>query len=492
MASSKACWGWHGANAPRPRTSTVAFVRRFVLEYKQGQTLETDSIEPIISDTAVMAQVDAKHLYQVLTVLVHNALKYGRIGQQPARVRLRVAQHERSAVIDVMDRGPGIPESVAAQLFRPFFTTSEHGTGLGLYIARELCRANRARPTTFPCPPAAPASVWCCPAPHLAAHLIADLCVKHLSLPAPRLSFTPMNETRSALVVDDERDIRELLVLTLGRMGLRISTAANLAEARELLASNPYDLCITDMRLPDGNGIELVSEIAQHYPRTPVAMITAFGSMDLAVEALKAGAFDFVSKPVDISVLRGLVKHALELNNSERPAPGPATEQAARLLGASPAMDVLRTTISKVARSRAPVYILGESGVGKELVARTIHARRARGRAVRAGQLRRHSRRADGKRILRSPQRQLQRRPCRQARPVPAAHGGTLFLDEVAELPLQMQVKLLRAIQKSRYVRWVRPTRNRWMCAFSRPPTRTWPSWSRTGASATICTTAST
>jgi DNA-binding response OmpR family regulator len=137
-----------------------------------------------------------------------------------------------------------------------------------------------------------------------------------------------MNETRSALVVDDERDIRELLVLTLGRMGLRISTAANLAEARELLASNPYDLCITDMRLPDGNGIELVSEIAQHYPRTPVAMITAFGSMDLAVEALKAGAFDFVSKPVDISVLRGLVKHALELNNTERPAPGPVPNRA--------------------------------------------------------------------------------------------------------------------------------------------------------------------
>ena len=148
-----------------------------------------------------------------------------------------------------------------------------------------------------------------------------------------------MNENRSALVVDDERDIRELLVLTLGRMGLRISTAANLAEARELLASNPYDLCITDMRLPDGNGIELVTEIAQHYPRTPVAMITAFGSMDLAVEALKAGAFDFVSKPVDISVLRGLVKHALELNNAERaPPPPPPPEQASRLLGNSAAM----------------------------------------------------------------------------------------------------------------------------------------------------------
>ncbi len=144
----------------------VAFVRRFVLEYKQGQTLETDSIEPIISDTAVMAQVDTKHLYQVLTVLVHNALKYGRIGQQPARVRLRVAQHERSAVIDVMDRGPGIPESVAAQLFRPFFTTSEHGTGLGLYIARELCRANQARLDYIPVPAGGSCFRLVLPGPH--------------------------------------------------------------------------------------------------------------------------------------------------------------------------------------------------------------------------------------------------------------------------------------------------------------------------------------
>ncbi len=145
-------------------------------------------------------------------------------------------------------------------------------------------------------------------------------------------------------------------------MGLRISTAANLAEARELLANNPYDLCLTDMRLPDGNGIELVTEIARQYPQTPVAMITAFGSMDLAVEALKAGAFDFVSKPVDIGVLRGLVKHALELNNHDRPAPPPPPEQASRLLGDSSAMESLRATIGKVARSQAPIYIVGESG----------------------------------------------------------------------------------------------------------------------------------
>ncbi|WP_315388974.1 sigma-54 dependent transcriptional regulator [uncultured Stenotrophomonas sp.] len=259
-----------------------------------------------------------------------------------------------------------------------------------------------------------------------------------------------MNENRSALVVDDERDIRELLVLTLGRMGLRISTAANLAEARELLASNPYDLCITDMRLPDGNGIELVTEIAQNYPRTPVAMITAFGSMDLAVEALKAGAFDFVSKPVDIAVLRGLVKHALELNNTERPAPPPLTsDTTARLLGESAAMDGLRATISKVARSQAPVYILGESGVGKELVARTIHDQSARAQGpfvpVNCGAIPSELMESE---FFGHKKGSFSGAHADKPGLFQAAHGGTLFLDEVAELPLQMQVKLLRAIQE--------------------------------------------
>jgi len=258
-----------------------------------------------------------------------------------------------------------------------------------------------------------------------------------------------MNATNSALIVDDERDIRELLVLTLGRMGLRISTAANLAEARELLASNPFDLCLTDMRLPDGNGIELVTEITRDYPRTPVAMITAFGSMDLAVEALKAGAFDFVSKPVDINVLRGLVRHALELNNAARPAPAPLPESATRLLGTSPAMDELRGTIGKVARSQAPVYILGESGVGKELVARTIHDQGARANGpfipVNCGAI-------PGE-LMESEffgHRKGSFTGAHADKPglFQAASGGTLFLDEVAELPLQMQVKLLRAIQE--------------------------------------------
>jgi len=258
-----------------------------------------------------------------------------------------------------------------------------------------------------------------------------------------------MNVTHSALVVDDERDIRELLVLTLGRMGLRISTAANLAEARELLASNHFDLCLTDMRLPDGNGIELVTEITRDHPRTPVAMITAFGSMDLAVEALKAGAFDFVSKPVDINVLRGMVKHALELNNTERPGTPAPEENASRLLGQSAAMDELRTTIAKVARSQAPVYILGESGVGKELVARTIHDQGARVAGpfipVNCGAI-------PGE-LMESEffgHRKGSFTGAHADKPglFQAANGGTLFLDEVAELPLQMQVKLLRAIQE--------------------------------------------
>ncbi len=259
-----------------------------------------------------------------------------------------------------------------------------------------------------------------------------------------------MNEHRTALIVDDERDIRELLVLTLGRMGLRINTAANLTEARELLASNSYDLCITDMRLPDGNGIELVGEINRNHPNTPVAMITAFGSMDLAVEALKAGAFDFVSKPVDIAVLRGLVRHALELNNTERPAPAPPPpEQASRLLGDSQPMAELRTMIAKVARSQAPVYILGESGVGKELVARTIHEQSARSAGpfvpVNCGAIPAELMESE---FFGHKKGSFTGAHADKPGLFQAASGGTLFLDEVAELPLQMQVKLLRAIQE--------------------------------------------
>ncbi len=259
-----------------------------------------------------------------------------------------------------------------------------------------------------------------------------------------------MSENRSALIVDDERDIRELLTLTLGRMGLRIDTAANLGEARELLTRNRYDLCFTDMQLPDGNGIELVTDITRNYPNIPVAMITAFGNVELAVEALKAGAFDFVSKPVDISVLRGLVRHALELNNTERAPPPPAPpEHASRLRGSSPAMGTLRDTIAKVARSQAPVYILGESGVGKELVARTIHEQGARAAGpfvpVNCGAIPAELMESE---FFGHKKGSFTGAHADKTGLFQAANGGTLFLDEVAELPLPMQVKLLRAIQE--------------------------------------------
>ena len=256
-----------------------------------------------------------------------------------------------------------------------------------------------------------------------------------------------MTEARSALIVDDEHDIRELLVLTLGRMGLRTDTAATLSAAQQMLASGKYDLCLTDMRLPDGSGLELVSDISTRFPETPVAMITAYGNVEAAVEALKAGAFDFVSKPVDINVLRGLVRQALELNDRRRSQP----QDTGRLLGGSPAMVGLRETIAKVSRSQAPVHISGESGTGKELVARTIHAQGARANGpfipVNCG--------AIPTELMESEffgHRKGSFTGAHADKPglFQSADGGTLFLDEVAELPLSMQVKLLRAIQEKK------------------------------------------
>ncbi|HVI59155.1 MAG TPA: sigma-54 dependent transcriptional regulator [Luteimonas sp.] len=254
-----------------------------------------------------------------------------------------------------------------------------------------------------------------------------------------------MSETRSALIVDDEHDIRELLVLTLGRMGLRTDTAPTLTAAREMLATVSYDLCLTDMRLPDGSGLELISDISTRFPNTPVAMITAFGNVEAAVEALKAGAFDFVSKPLDINVLRGLVRQALELNSKRQAQP----EEASRLLGNSEPMVGLRATIAKVARSQAPVHISGESGTGKELVARTIHAQGARAGGpfvpVNCGAIPSELMESE---FFGHKKGSFTGAHADKPGLFQAADGGTLFLDEVAELPLPMQVKLLRAIQE--------------------------------------------
>ncbi len=255
-----------------------------------------------------------------------------------------------------------------------------------------------------------------------------------------------MSETRSALIVDDERDIRELLVMTLSRMGVRCDTASNLGDARNQLQRNRYDLCLTDMRLPDGSGIDLVGEISQKYPETPVAMITAFGNVEAAVEALKAGAFDFVAKPVDLPVLRDLVRHALDLQQARKAG---SDAVASRLYGESPAMTTLRQTIAKVARSQAPVYIAGESGVGKELVARTIHAEGARAEApfvpVNCGAIPSELMESE---FFGHKKGSFTGAHVDKPGLFQTAEGGTLFLDEVAELPLPMQVKLLRAIQE--------------------------------------------
>jgi len=249
-----------------------------------------------------------------------------------------------------------------------------------------------------------------------------------------------------ALVIDDERDIRELLTLTLGRMDLIVDTAATVAEARQRLSERRYALCFTDMRLPDGSGQEIVALIAERHPETPVAMITAYGNVDAAVDALKAGAFDFVSKPVDISVLRRLVQTALKLSEEKR---NEQATNAGKLIGDSVPMNELRATIAKVARSQAPVYIAGESGVGKELVARLIHELGPRAGApfvpVNCGAIPSELMESE---FFGHKKGSFTGAQADKDGLFHAAQGGTLFLDEVAELPMHMQVKLLRVIQE--------------------------------------------
>lgn len=245
-----------------------------------------------------------------------------------------------------------------------------------------------------------------------------------------------------ALIIDDEPDIRELLAITLGRMDVDCDAAASLGEARQLLQAGKYQVCLTDMRLPDGSGIDLVGYIQKHQPQLPVAVITAHGNMESAIQALKAGAFDFVTKPVDLAVLRKLIETALRLSLEEHTA-------SRQLIGESDAITKVRNTIRKVARSQAPVYISGESGTGKELVARLIHEQGARAGQpfvpVNCGAIPQDLMESEffGYRKGSFTGAASDKEGLFQA-----AHGGTLFLDEIAELPQHMQVKLLRAIQE--------------------------------------------
>jgi two-component system response regulator PilR (NtrC family) len=253
------------------------------------------------------------------------------------------------------------------------------------------------------------------------------------------------------LIVDDEADLRELLEITLVRMGLDVDSAADLQEARARLEQAEYALVLTDMRLPDGMGIELVREIVANHRQTPVAVITAYGSADNAVAALKAGAFDYVSKPVALDQLRLLVQSALRTNTDAAVATSASPLSASRLIGESAAMQDLRAQIAKLARSMAPIAITGESGSGKELAARDIHAHSARADqpflAVNCGAIPEALMEAEffGYRKGAFTGATDDRDGFFQA-----ANGGTLMLDEVADLPLQMQVKLLRAIQERR------------------------------------------
>jgi len=248
------------------------------------------------------------------------------------------------------------------------------------------------------------------------------------------------------LIVDDEPDIRELLDITIGRMGLATRSAATLAQAQALIDEVRPDLCLTDMKLPDGNGISLVEYIQQSQPQIPVAMITAHGSVETAISALKAGAFDFVSKPIELDGLRNLVNTALQMTGS---IDSTDTGLNADLIGSAPAIEELRRQITKLARSQAPVHVHGESGSGKEVVARLIHNNgpRASGPfiAVNCGAIPPDLMESE---LFGHVKGSFTGASRDKIGLFQAANGGTLFLDEVADLPLAMQVKLLRAIQE--------------------------------------------
>jgi two-component system response regulator PilR (NtrC family) len=248
------------------------------------------------------------------------------------------------------------------------------------------------------------------------------------------------------LIIDDEPDIRELLAMTVRRMGLDAFCAESLDGARRMLEKRRFDFCLTDMKLPDGTGLQLIEHVQQHHEGMPVAVITAFGSIELAIDSMKAGAFDFLSKPIDLERLRNLVSNALRLGEATATLQCPEQVQ---LLGDTEPMVQLRQQIVRLARSQAPVYISGESGTGKELVARLIHANGARAAGpfvpVNCGAIPGELMESEffGHRKGSFTGAVADKQGLFQA-----ANGGTLFLDEVADLPLPMQVKLLRAIQE--------------------------------------------
>ena len=248
----------------------------------------------------------------------------------------------------------------------------------------------------------------------------------------------------SALIIDDEPDIRELLEITLKRMDIDCFCAPDLKTAKNILKKQKFNICLTDMRLPDGNGLDFVSYIQSEYPEIPVAVITAHGNIETAIQALKSGAFDFVSKPIDLSSLRVLVHDAINLSGSKYTS-------TRDLIGNSRVIAELRNNISKLARNQAPVYISGESGVGKEMVARMIHEQGSRSLhafvPVNCGAIPHDLLESE---LFGHKKGSFTGADTDKEGLFHAADGGTLFLDEIAELPQNMQVKLLRVIQEKK------------------------------------------
>jgi two-component system response regulator PilR (NtrC family) len=249
------------------------------------------------------------------------------------------------------------------------------------------------------------------------------------------------------LVVDDEPDLVELVTLTLSRMQLATESAGDVASAKKLLKSQKFDLCLTDMRLPDGDGLDLLEWMTLNVPGVPCAVITAHGNVESAVRALKLGAFDFVSKPLDLGALRRIVSTALRLSQDANA--NMVTRTGTQIIGGAPSMERLREMIMRVARSQAPVHISGESGTGKELVARMIHASGPRAEGpfvpVNCGAIPSELMESE---FFGHKRGSFTGAVADKLGLIPSAEGGTLFLDEVADLPLHMQVKLLRVIQE--------------------------------------------
>ncbi len=405
------------------------WLHRYAGELREGLR-EGQQIHVETGQGTVQTRMDPHQLTQVLSNLVQNGFRYSTQAHGTGQVWLRLYRDRETdlPVLEVIDDGPGISGEQRGQPVRALLHHRKQGH----------------RPWPLPLPRAVRKQSGSTGLQD--ARRRRRLLPHHLRPPAQTQLTEDANMSRQkALIVDDEPDIRELLEITLGRMKLDTRSARNVKEARELLAREPFDLCLTDMRLPDGTGLDLVQYIQQRHPQTPVAMITAFGSLDTAVQALKAGAFDFLTKPVDLARLRELVATALRLRK-------PEAEEApvdSRLLGDSPPMRALRNQVGKLARSQAPVYISGESGSGKELVARLIHEQGPRIEQtfvpVNCGAIPSElmeseffgHKKGSFTGAVEDKQGLFQ-----------AANGGTLFLDEVADLPLAMQVKLLRAIQE--------------------------------------------